>query len=160
MPTPTVYWDACVFHALLGEEHNRVEGCKLIEKDAREGMTIIYTSAITFTECVWVSKNKDRLSKEHEAVIHKYFMHKYIRIINCDRAIGEQARLLLWSYPHLKPKDAMHVASAIAMQVDVMHTYDNADLVRLDGLIGSPPLRIQNPPNPGLVAAAPTSPSS
>jgi hypothetical protein len=86
----------------------------------------------------------DKLSKEHETVIQKYFMHKYIRIINCDRQIGEAARNLIWQFPHLKPKDAIHVVSAISQQVEVLHTYDEA-LLKLSGQIGNPPLKICHP---------------
>jgi len=38
--------------------------------------------------------------------------------------------------------DAIHVASAISRQVDVLHSYDNKDLVKLTGQIGTPPLKI------------------
>ena len=90
----TVYWDACVFHALLGPEPDRVKGCLMIEKQAREGSALIYTSAVTLTECVWL-KGKERIAKNHEDAIQKYFMHKFIRLINCDRVIAEQARMLV-----------------------------------------------------------------
>src|ERR1043165_8001138 len=146
MPTPSVYWDACVVSALLGREHNRVEGCKLIERDARQGLTIIYTSAITFTECIRVSSTRERLTQAHEQAIQRYFMHKFIRVVDCNRGIGEHARWLIWRNMHLQPHDAIHVASALAAQVDIMYTYDNGDLVRLDRQIGTPPLRIENPP--------------
>src|SRR6185369_16343232 len=112
------------------------------------------------TECVWL-KGKERIAKNHEDAIQKYFMHKFIRLINCDRVIAEQARMLVWHFG-LKPKDAIHVASALSQQVDVMHSYDNADIVKFNGQIGSPPLKIENPPTPpppaATVFALPTSP--
>jgi predicted nucleic acid-binding protein len=106
----TVYWDACVFHAVFGKEAGRVETCQRIEKAAQEGGVEIYTSATTFVECVWV----------------KYFSHSFIRLINCDRVIGESARQLLWHHQNLHPKDAIHVASAISQPIQFMHTYDEA----------------------------------
>jgi predicted nucleic acid-binding protein len=145
-----VYWDACVFHAIFGSEKGRVEPCMRIEKAAQNGEVVIYTSAATFVECVWVKSITDptgklnKLSPEHEQVIEGYFRRSYIIVINCDRNIAEAARKLLWKYP-LKPKDAIHVASAMAQQVDVMHSYDNDDLVKLDRKIGNPPLKICNP---------------
>jgi predicted nucleic acid-binding protein len=140
-----VYWDANVFNALLGSEPNRVKGCLAIEKQAREGSLIIYTSALTLTECVWL-KNKERIASEHEAAIKKYFEHKFIRLINVERVIAEQARGLVWQYG-IPPRDSIHVASAIFIQADVMHSYDNKDIVKFNGKIGSPPLKIENPPD-------------
>lgn len=61
-------------------------------------------------------------------------MHKFIRPINCDRQIAEAARNLIWQFPHLKPKDAIHVASAISQQVAELHSYDD-HLLKLDGKI-------------------------
>jgi len=133
-----IYWDACVFHSLFGNEKT-VDSCKRIEKAAQDGRVWIYTSAVTFVECAWLKTEKDptgnlnKLSAKHEEVIAGYFQRSYIAVINCDRNIAEASRKLLWQFP-LKPKDAIHVASAIAQQVDVLHSFDD-DLVRLDGKI-------------------------
>jgi predicted nucleic acid-binding protein len=143
-----VYWDANVFHALFGQEAGRVEGCRDIEASAKQGEVEIYTSAITFVECIWIKGKPDKFSEEHEEVLSAWFLHKFLRIVQCDRLIAESARQLIWKNPHLKPKDAIHVASALFSRVDVMHTYDNDDLVVLNRKIGSPPLRIENPPPP------------
>src|SRR5262245_43438719 len=143
----TVYWDASVFHALFGREAGRIDACERVERAAKNGEVNIYTSTATFVECIWIKGQTNRLSKAHEEVIGKYFMHKFIIPINCDRQIAEKARGLVWQYPNLKPKDAIHVASAIAQQVDVLHTYDNDDLVKLNGKIGNPPLQICFPEN-------------
>jgi len=146
MSDQRVYWDSSVFHALFGAEAGRVEGCKAIEEAAQKGLVQIYTSTVSFVEVVSIKGKPDKLDPSHEIILAGYFSHKYIRPINCDRVIAEQARQLIWKYPHLHPKDAIHVASAIALQVDVLHTYDNADLIKLNGKIGVPPLRIEIPP--------------
>jgi len=148
MPDQRVYWDASVFHAMFGAEAGRVEGCKTIEKQAREGLVQIYTSAVSFVECVWIKGKPDKFDPSHEKLLSDYFGHKYIRIITCDRVMAEQARQLIWKFPHLRPKDAIHVASALSQQVDVLHTYDQDDLLKLTGKIGIPPLRIEVPPQP------------
>ncbi len=145
MSLQRVYWDANVFHALFGSEPGRMEHCLRIEKEARKNLIIIYTSTTTFVECVWIKGLPNKLAPEHEIVIKRYFMHKFIQPITCDRTIAESARSLIWQHPHLKPKDAIHVASAISQQVDLMHSYDNADLVKLSGKIGNPPLKICHP---------------
>ena len=134
----TVYRDACVFHSLFGNEET-VDSCIRIEKAAQDGQVQIYTSAVTFVECAWVKTETDptgnlnKLSPKHEEVIARYFQRSYIVVVNCDRNISEASRKLLWQYP-LHPKDAIHVASAIAQQVDVLHSFDD-HLVRLNGKI-------------------------
>jgi hypothetical protein len=52
-----------------------------------------------------------------------------------------------------RPKDAIHVASAIAGGCSILETYDGG-LLKLDGKVGTPPLTIP------LVAAAPKPPPS
>ncbi|MGH7976827.1 MAG: type II toxin-antitoxin system VapC family toxin [Limisphaerales bacterium] len=142
----TVCRDANVFNALFGNETGR-EACARIEKAARDGTVEIYTSTVTFVECIKIKGKRVDLKPEHEEIIRKYFQHKFIKPINCDRKIAELSRALIWQHSHLKPYDAIHVASAISQQVDVLHSYDNDDLVKLDGKIGKPPLKICYPEN-------------
>ena len=94
----TVYWDANVFHALFGREDGRIEACERIVRAAEGGDVDIYTSTVTFVECVWIKGKVRTVSEEHEAQISKYFMHKFIRPINCDRQIAESARALIWKH--------------------------------------------------------------
>ena len=144
----TVYWDANVFNALFGREDGRVETCEAIERSVREGNVLIYTSTATFVECVWIKGLERRLNPTHESVISKYFQHKFIRPVICDRQISDSARSLLWKfYPGLKSKDAIHVASALFVGVDVLHTYDDF-LIGMYGKIGEPSLTIVRPSAP------------
>jgi predicted nucleic acid-binding protein len=137
--------DACVFHALFGREDGRVDACERVARAASEGLVAIYTSTATFVECIYIKGKINRFKKEHEETIAKFFMHKWIVPINCDRQVAELARHLIWQHPHLKPKDAIHVASALVQPMDLMHSYDNDDLVKLSGQIGNPPLKICYP---------------
>lgn len=145
-----VYWDANLFHAVFGKEEGRAEICEHIVKLGLQGQIEIYTSTVTFAEVVWVKSILDgkgklnKLSPDHEPIIQKFFMHSFIRPINCDRRVAEVARELMWKYP-LKPKDAIHVASAVRQQVDVLHSYDDDDLIPLDGKIGNPALKVCHP---------------
>lgn len=151
MPLKIFYWDACVFHALFKQEDGRMETCLRIQEAARNGSVHIYTSAVTLIECLWIkgqlepSGRPDKLLPEHEEKIQRYFMQPFIKIINCDRRIAESARALIWQNPHLKWKDAVHVATALSQPIDLLHSYDNNDIVSLNGKIGSPPLKICNP---------------
>jgi predicted nucleic acid-binding protein len=159
MAFQTVYWDAAVFHALFGKEAGRVEICEKVEQAARAGSIHIYTSTATFVECVWLKGVPNRLDSSHEAEISKYFQNSFIRPVLCDRLIAERARALIWKfYPGLKPKDAIHLASALFIGVDVLHTYDS-DLLKLSGKIGNPAMKIEEPKDPFPPPPPPPEPS-
>jgi len=70
-----------------------------------------------------------------------------------DTNVASLARKLLRTHnpPLKKPNDAIHLATAALYNLDEMHTYDNDDLLRLDGLIerkDSAMLRICTVPDP------------
>lgn len=144
MAIQRIYWDASVFHAFFGNEVGRVDKCENVIKAAQNDVVQIYTSAITYTECIW-RKGSSKLSIQNEMVIKAFFEHKFIRPIACDRSIGEEARKLCYDHSHLKPKDAIHVASALFAKADALHSYDDDDLVCLNAKLGDPPLRICHP---------------
>jgi predicted nucleic acid-binding protein len=50
----------------------------------------------------------------------------------------------MWQSEFLRPKDSIHVATAVRSKVDSMDTFDDA-LIKLSGKIGNPPLVIQRP---------------
>jgi hypothetical protein len=53
-----------------------------------------------------------------------------------DEAIGIAARRLMRRYQECKkPSDSIHLATALRLSVDEMHTYDGSDLIALDGQI-------------------------
>lgn len=54
------------------------------------------------------------------------------------------ARSLIWDY-NVRPKDSIHVATAIKAKVPILDTFDEG-LIKLSKKIGNPPLII-NPPN-------------
>ena len=62
------------------------------------------------------------------------FEKPYIVLIDVDRRTAENARRLLWRFTALKPKDAVHAASALITKVDALHTFDEA-LLKLNGRI-------------------------
>jgi predicted nucleic acid-binding protein len=149
MAIQRIYWDASVFHAILSKEAGRVEKCERVIKAAEADAVQIFTSAISYTECVWIKVGGiKKLSVEKEQEVKQFFEHKFIRPMACDRSIGEEARALVWRYfdtLKLQPKDAIHVASALYAKCDVLHTYDDDDLLPLNGKLGDPPLRICHP---------------
>jgi hypothetical protein len=65
-------------------------------------------------------------------------------LYDLDRTLGERAREVVWDHS-VRPKDAIHVATALDAKVDQFDTFDGP-LISLSGKIGNPPLVI-GPPN-------------
>lgn len=140
------YWDSSCFLGWLLGEPDKVGECQGVVQAAEDGELKIVTSALTLTEVIKL-KNHASLKQEDEAKIKAFFQNDFIIIRNVDRFIAEYARDLIWSYPHLWPKDSIHAATAIKINVDVLDSFDT-DLLKLDGQIGNPALRITKPDLP------------
>src|SRR5438477_2844380 len=137
MSLHTQYWDSSVFVAFFNDEPNRADTVETLLNDGHDGKLTVITSAFA---CVEVLKLKDQkhLAKEHEAMISDFFQYPFIKIVDATRGICEAARHLIWKYPALKPKDSVHLASALAYvereYLDVLFSYDKS-FIDLDGVI-------------------------
>ena len=136
------YGDACTFLGWLSGERDKVDKCKGVVKLAEDGDIVIVTSALTLTEVVWIKKHK-RLTEDTESTIKRFFEQDFIAVRTVDRVIAEQARQLVWKY-NVKPKDSLHVATALQLKITVMDTFD-VGLSKLSGKLGKPKLRIGPP---------------
>lgn len=68
--------------------------------------------------------------------IEDLLQQSFIQGVLVDEAIGINARRMMRRYEECKkPTDAIHLASALRLSVDEMHTYDGSDLLGLDGKI-------------------------
>jgi predicted nucleic acid-binding protein len=118
------YWDANAFLAYFQEEEGRVDSCEAVLELAEQGKVQIVTSALTLSE-VLALRGKKRLPPN--ALMKKkvidFFKNEYIAVQNVTREVAELSRDLVWDHG-IKPKDAVHVASAIAADVTVFETYD------------------------------------
>jgi predicted nucleic acid-binding protein len=83
-------------------------------------------------------KDQKHLSREHEEMISDLFEYPFIKLVDATRGVCVAAWHLIWKYPSLKPKDAVHLASALAYvereYLDVFFSYDS-DFLALDGAI-------------------------
>jgi predicted nucleic acid-binding protein len=137
MSLHTHYWDSSVFVAYFNDEPGRADIIESLLNDGTEGRLTIITSAFA---CVEVLKLKDQkhLSKENEEMISDFFEYPFIKLVDATRGVCVAARHLIWKYPSLKPKDAVHLASALAYvdreYLDVLFSYDT-DFLSLDGAI-------------------------
>lgn len=147
-----VYFDACVFIELLQQSiQKRFEACEDLREKAAKGDLIIVTSSVTIVE---VNKLPDspQLPEEQSKKILEFFENPYIAVRVPDRRTAEYAHELTRTHG-LMPNDAIHVATAVLAKVSVLYTYDSVKnrrkgLLRHNLKIGTPPLRIEVPPDP------------
>jgi len=138
------YWDSSVFLAWLKPEPEKAEKCKGVIQLAEKGDLKILTSAITLTEVIKL-KGAPKLEEKQEEAIRLFFQNDFLIVRNLDHFVGEYARNLIWKYSHLKPKDSIHLATAHLHRIEFLDTFDD-DLIKLDGLITNPNIKI-GPPN-------------
>lgn len=140
------YWDSCAFLGWLKEEPDKVDECETVIRAAERGEVRIVTSAVTLTEVVRL-KNAPRLSASDEEKIRDFFEQPYILIANLDRFIAEKARRLCWQFEALKPKDALHIASAIETECPYLDTFDDY-VLGLNGRLENVLIQIGRPSIP------------
>jgi predicted nucleic acid-binding protein len=146
-----VYWDSCTFLGLINQEPGKRNECTAVWEEAETGDVLIYTSFFTFAE---VFKMKCELpakplSEEKDNEIEQLLRQKWVRPVVVDERIGVASRRLMRGHPECKkPSDGVHLATALALSVEEMHTYDGADLLKLTGKINcanGKPLKICRP---------------
>lgn len=140
-----VYWDSDCFLGFLKNEADKIKQCKGTTDNAERGNLIIVTSAITLIEVIKLDKHDSplRLDIKSAKTIKEFFNNPYIYIHNVDSEIGTMARELIWNY-NLTQRDSIHVATAIKLSLDKMHTFD-IKLHSLNGKYGTPKLQICKP---------------
>ena len=137
MSIDKVYWDSDCFLALLKAETDKIDKCKGTIEKAEKGELLIIASAITLIEVIKM-KGKQLIKREAEKKIRAFFDNAFISIRNVDREIGIIARDLLWKHISLKPKDSIHVATAIFCKVPKLNTFDEG-LLKLSNQFGDNP---------------------
>jgi predicted nucleic acid-binding protein len=142
------YWDTVTFLGWLKGEPDRVSECKPILQAAEAGNVTLVTSALTIVEVLWLKGHK-KVEASEARKIEAFFRHSWIVVREVDRFIAEAARELVWN-KNVKPKDAIHLATALRQDVafDQFDTFDD-DLIKLSGALGDPPLTIGRPNLPG-----------
>ena len=140
------YWDSVTFLGWLAEEPDKVEDCRPVIEAAEAGTITIVTSALTIPEVLWIKSHPEKkIPVKNAKKVEAFFRHSWIVIREVDRFIGEAARDLVWD-KNIKPKDAIHLATALNRDVDYdqFDTFDG-DLIKLSGSLGDPPLTIGRP---------------
>lgn len=142
MTIELVYWDSDAFLGWLQAEKGKVELCQGTLERATAGEVLIVTSSLTMAEVLWL-RNAPRIPEDKAEVLRKFFRRSYIRVKNVTRATSERAQDVVWHHS-IRPKDAIHVATALEHAVPVLETFDE-DLLKRTGSVGSPALIIRRP---------------
>ena len=124
---------------------------------------------ITLTEVVKRRHKENPIDAETEAVISAFFRNAFIKPGPVDLVIATRARRLIWEFPWLGPRDAIHIATALQLQIPVLEHYDEDDMGRVaariakDNLAGFPEIRhpawIGQPPLPISSTEPPAAPT-
>jgi len=136
------YWDSDVFLGWLAGEEDKKAECKSVLDEAENGLLSLITSSLTLTEVIRL-KSRTPLAVDKQPVIDDFFKQPYIVIRQLDRGTAELARRMIWDHG-FKPKDAVHVATAVRAKVRFLDTFDE-DLIKKSGSIGNPVLTIGHP---------------
>ena len=166
---PRYYWDSCVFLSYVEATPGRVGDIESLLEDAEAGRCDIYTSVLSVSEVAFVEAEKltRTLDPAIEASIDALWtLPSPVKVVEVFRPIVDEARRLVRASMQqslrLKPMDALHLATAHRLNVDVVHTYDgpmqaNAGLITIPV---RPPVAVQGnifnipaPPAPQLPAA-------
>ena len=143
-----VYLDSNVYLDYLIGGRDWHDAVRDIFEAWQRGDLAVATSALTIAEVLDMrdADGKRRtLAPAEEPRIADLFNPappRKFRLVNVTRAVAERSRELVWDQK-IRPKDAIHIASALLARVPVMFTSDR----RLHGKEagGDPPLRIEPP---------------
>jgi predicted nucleic acid-binding protein len=95
---------------------------------------VLFTSFFAFAE-VFKAKCEGPakpLAEAQDRNIEALLRQPWVQPVVVDERIGTAARRLMRRHPECKkPSDAIHLATALALNVDEMHTYDRSDLICL-----------------------------
>jgi predicted nucleic acid-binding protein len=152
-----VYWDSCIWLALVKQEPGRLTNCEHVLSLARRGEVEIWTSSLTLAEvfkkqCDGPATPSTGLPEDQDGAFEAFISQDFVVEVQVDHQIGVTARRLLRKHsPLKKPQDGVHLASAVYHDLDEFHTFDAVNLLCLDGLVvtrNGHPLKICEPPAP------------
>ncbi len=125
MPRRVVYWDSAAFLGLINEDKSpqQVNSCKAVWDAAKNGEIHIVTSTLAAAEVIYM-KGVPKLDPNKRALVGNFFRDQHLSQKSVTRMIAELARDVVWD-SGIKPKDAIHVATACFYKITDFHTYDD-----------------------------------
>jgi predicted nucleic acid-binding protein len=141
-PPKPLYWDTDVFIHRFQRTPEHISTLEQITDAAERGEIVFVQSTFTISELV-KDPDGEKLTEAQENVIEDFFENEFVIVRTLTEQIAFLSRKIAREHG-LKPGDAVHVATAIFWKVPILHTYDDK-LLKRDGLIGDPPLKIEKP---------------
>lgn len=138
---PRVYWDACVFQSYIEAIPDRLPilDALLMSAAERRRRIELVTSTVSITEVAYVTIERQRGRPDpaiEQALDELWAQRDLIWRIEYHELIAREARRLiregLKSGRSIRSHDAIHLASALSLDVVEFHTYD-AKLLNLSG---------------------------
>jgi predicted nucleic acid-binding protein len=117
-----IYWDSDTFLSLFQEEEGKFEYCRGTFERAKNGELVIVTSTLTLAEVLWM-RNAPKITEDKALILRRFFRHSYIRLHAVTRSVAELAQELVWDHS-VKPKDAIHLATAFDRKITILETFD------------------------------------
>lgn len=117
-----VYWDSNAFLAWLQNEPEHEAACRDTLQAAQSGEFLIVTSALTIAEVLWL-RGGPKLGEDKAEILNRWFRRSFIRVVNLDRKTAQDAQRFVWENG-IKPKDSVHVATAVQFECPVLETFD------------------------------------
>lgn len=142
MSVEKIYWDSDAFLAWFQEETDKIDEARGTLERALAGEVVIFTSTLTLAEVLWL-RGAPKIPHEKAAIVRKFFRRSHFRLRNVTRSIAESAQNLVW-FNAIKPKDAIHVATALDAGIPILETFDK-DLIAQSGKVGTSSLIIRRP---------------
>lgn len=137
------YWDSVSCISFLRGDPDRIDACRKSLEAAEMGAIEIVLSSLTIAEVLHL-KGEPPLPPEHRATIRNFFRRQMFTVVTVDRLIAEHAQDLFYDHG-IKPKDAIHVASALRAGAGFLDTFDRG-LIAKSGTVGGQPQLIIQPP--------------
>lgn len=129
------YFDSCAFLAWFKEEPGRVDTMAALFAEAEKGSLKVLTSTLTIAEVLNLQGQQSPIPKSQRDAVRSLFLNDWIVPKGVNRRMAEISQDLVWDYG-VKPKDGIHIATALMFKVQTFYTYDEK-LVKKGNLVTS-----------------------
>lgn len=127
-----IYWDACCFVSYVAEDETRIDDLSQLMNDASAFQHEIYTSILSMVEvsfCPIEKRRRELSDQQYRKINNLWKPASPIKVVELFPTIATKAQELIRQKIvnglALKPADAIHLATAAHMDVDVIHTYES-----------------------------------
>lgn len=138
MASKNVYWDTCTWLTYINGDAGD-DDCLYVIECARREEVKIWTSSLSLAEVYKVkcAAGQKALAEARDREFEEYILQGFVQEVQVDHEIAVMSRKLCRAYspPLRKPTDGIHLASAVLWNVDELHTYDEENLLPLDGKV-------------------------